>query len=50
MEFIEGELGRFVINKEKRPQEMYSRLKTLVNQSQTLGDQNGPTMKPLNSC
>jgi hypothetical protein len=31
MEVIEGELGRFAVNKEE-PQEMYNRLKMMVNQ------------------
>jgi hypothetical protein len=31
-ETIEGELGRFVINKEEEPQAMYNRLKAMVNQ------------------
>jgi hypothetical protein len=29
---IEGELGRFVLNKGEEPQAMYNRLKTMVNQ------------------
>jgi hypothetical protein len=33
-ETIEGELGRFVLNKGDEPQAMYNRLKTMVNQSQ----------------
>jgi hypothetical protein len=36
-ETIEGELGRFVLNKEKEPQAMYSGLKTMVNQVRNLG-------------
>jgi hypothetical protein len=32
-ETIEGKLGRFVLNKEEEPQEMYNRLKTMVNQA-----------------
>jgi hypothetical protein len=35
-ETIEGELGRFVLNKGEEPQEMYNRLKTLVNQVRNL--------------
>jgi hypothetical protein len=31
-ETIEGELGRFVLNKGEQPQAMYNRLKTMVNQ------------------
>jgi hypothetical protein len=31
-ETIEGELGRFVLNKGEDPQAMYNRLKTMVNQ------------------
>jgi hypothetical protein len=31
-EKIEGELGRFVLNKGEEPQAMYNRLKTMVNQ------------------
>jgi hypothetical protein len=36
-ETIEGELGRFVINKGEEPQAMYNQLKTLVNQVRNLG-------------
>jgi hypothetical protein len=36
-EMIEGELGRFVLNKEEEPQAMYNRLKTMVNQVRNLG-------------
>jgi hypothetical protein len=36
-ETIEGELGRFVLNKGEEPQAMYNRLKTLVNQVCSLG-------------
>jgi hypothetical protein len=36
-ETIEGELGRFVLNKGKEPQAMYNQLKTLVNQVRNLG-------------
>jgi hypothetical protein len=35
-EKIEGELGRFVLNKGEEPQEMYNRLKTMVNQVHNL--------------
>jgi hypothetical protein len=35
-ETIEGELGRFVLNKGEEPQEMYNRLKTMVNQVRNL--------------
>jgi hypothetical protein len=35
-ETIEGELGRFVINKGEEPQAMYNRLKTMVNQVRNL--------------
>jgi hypothetical protein len=35
-ETIEGELGRFVLNKGKEPQAMYNRLKTMVNQVRNL--------------
>jgi hypothetical protein len=31
-ELIEGEFGRFVMKRGKGPQEMYNRLKSLVNQ------------------
>jgi hypothetical protein len=34
---IEGELGRFVLNKGEEPQVMYNRLKTMVNQVRNLG-------------
>jgi hypothetical protein len=37
MELIEGELGTFTINKGEGPQEMYNKLKTLVNQIRNLG-------------
>jgi hypothetical protein len=36
-ETIEGELGRFMLNKGEEPQAMYNRLKTLVNQVCNLG-------------
>jgi hypothetical protein len=36
-ETIVGELGRFVLNQGEEPQEMYNRLKTLVNQVRNLG-------------
>jgi hypothetical protein len=36
-EAIEGELGRFVLNKGEEPQAMYNRLKTMVNQVRNLG-------------
>jgi hypothetical protein len=36
-ETIEGELGRFVLNKGEEPQAMYNRLKTMVNQVCNLG-------------
>jgi hypothetical protein len=36
-ETIEGELGRFILNKGEEPQEMYNRLKTMVNQVRNLG-------------
>jgi hypothetical protein len=35
-EMIEGELGRFVLNKGEGPQAMYNRLKTMVNQVHNL--------------
>jgi hypothetical protein len=35
-EMIEGELGRFVLNKGEEPQAMYNRLKTMVNQVHNL--------------
>jgi hypothetical protein len=34
---IEGELGRFILNKGEEPQAMYNRLKTMVNQVCNLG-------------
>jgi hypothetical protein len=34
---IEGELGRFVLNKGEEPQAMYNQLKTMVNQVRNLG-------------
>jgi hypothetical protein len=36
-ETIEGELGRFMLNQGEKPQAMYNRLKTLVNQVRNLG-------------
>jgi hypothetical protein len=36
-ETIEGEFGRFVLNKGEEPQAMYNRLKTMVNQVRNLG-------------
>jgi hypothetical protein len=36
-ETIEGELGRFILNKGKELQAMYNRLKTMVNQVRNLG-------------
>jgi hypothetical protein len=35
-ETIEGELGRFVLNKGEEPQAMYNRLKTMINQVRNL--------------
>jgi hypothetical protein len=37
MEVIKSELGRFVIKKVEGPQEMYNRLKFLVNQVHNYG-------------
>jgi hypothetical protein len=34
---IEGELGRFILNKGEEPQTMYNLLKTMVNQVHNLG-------------
>jgi hypothetical protein len=39
-ETIEGELGRFVLNKVEEPQAMYKRLKTMVKQVCNLGSTN----------
>jgi hypothetical protein len=36
-ETIEGELGRFVLNKGEEPKAMYNQLKTMVNQVRNLG-------------
>jgi hypothetical protein len=36
-ETIEGELGRFILNKGEESQAMYNRLKTMVNQVRNLG-------------
>jgi hypothetical protein len=36
-ETIDGELGRFVLDKGEEPQAMYNRLKTMVNQVRNLG-------------
>jgi hypothetical protein len=38
-ETIEGELGRFWLRQGEEPQEMYNRLKTLVNQVRNLGSE-----------
>jgi hypothetical protein len=44
-EMIEGELGRFMLRQGEEPQEMYNRLKTLVNQVRNPGAPNRMTMK-----
>jgi hypothetical protein len=44
-EMIEGELGRFRLRQGEEPQDMYNRLKTLVNQCVTSGAPNGMTMR-----
>jgi hypothetical protein len=36
-ETIEGELGRFILNRGEEPQAMYNQLKTMVNQVRNLG-------------
>jgi hypothetical protein len=36
-ETIEGELGRFCLGQGEEPQDMYNRIKTLVNQVRNLG-------------
>jgi hypothetical protein len=36
-ETIKGELSRFILNQGEEPQDMYNRLKTLVNQVRNLG-------------
>jgi hypothetical protein len=36
-ETIKGELGRFILNKGEKPQAMYNRLKTMVDQVSNLG-------------
>jgi hypothetical protein len=36
-QMIEGDLGRFILNKGEEPQTMYNRLKTMVNQVHNLG-------------
>jgi hypothetical protein len=46
-ETIEGELGRFCLRQGEEPQDMYNRLKTLVNQVRNLGSKNGMTTKWL---
>jgi hypothetical protein len=35
-ETIKGELGQFILNKGEKPQSMYNRLKTIVNQVRNL--------------
>jgi hypothetical protein len=37
MELIEGELGRFTMKRGEEPQEIYNKLKTLVNQVRNYG-------------
>jgi hypothetical protein len=37
MEVVDGELGWFALNKGEEPQEIYNRLKTMVNQVQNHG-------------
>jgi hypothetical protein len=44
-ETIEGELGRFVVNKGEEPQAMYNWLKTMVNQERNLGSTKWMTTK-----
>jgi hypothetical protein len=44
-ETIEGELGRFVLNKGEESQAMYNWLKTMVNQVRNLGSTLWVTMK-----
>jgi hypothetical protein len=44
-ETIEGELGRFRLRQGEEPQDMYNRIKTLVNQVRNLGSKNGMTTK-----
>jgi hypothetical protein len=46
-ETIEGELGRFRLRQGEEPQDMYNRLKTLVNQVHNLGVRNWMTMRWL---
>ena len=43
-ETIEGELGRFRLHQGEEPQEMYNRLKTLVNQVRNLGSKNSKSV------
>jgi hypothetical protein len=44
-EMIEGEFGRFVLNKGEEPQAMYNQFKTMVNQCATSGAPSGMTMR-----
>jgi hypothetical protein len=46
-ETIEGELGRFRLRQGEEPQDMYNRLKTLMNQVRNLGSKNEMTTKWL---
>jgi hypothetical protein len=46
-ETIEGELGRFVLNKGEEPQAMYNQLKTMVNQVRNLGSTKFPRVAGL---
>jgi hypothetical protein len=46
LKMIEGELGRFVLNKGEEPQAMYNRLKIMVNQVCNLGSTKCVTESP----
>jgi hypothetical protein len=46
-ETIEGELGRFHLRQGEEPQDMYNRLKTLVNQVRNLEAKSGITTRWL---
>jgi hypothetical protein len=48
MELLEGKLRRFTMNKGEEPQEMYSRLKTLVNQVCNLRSKKWTNHKVIN--
>jgi hypothetical protein len=47
---IEGELGRFRLHQGEEPQDMYNRLKTLVNQVRNLGSKKWDDHEVVKVC